>query len=451
MCDTIVVLGNSTEDGAIIFGKNSDRDPNEAHAICYLPRSTHQQGEEIQCQYMSIPQVSETCSVILAKPVWLRMGCEMGANEYGIVMGNEAVFTKEKYEKTALLGMDLMTLALQRAKTAREALNIITELITQWGQGGVASQNGPNFVYHNSFIVADLKEAWVLETAGKFWVAKKVADVATISNGLTIKDKWDLASPGLIENAVERGWCESKSQFDFAECYSDPGKRALSGCIDRQSRTINRLLDRKGQINISLIMKILRDHGTKFDEQPFDPVKGTMSSICGHANALTVHQTTGSYVADLSKDLQTHWLTGTSAPCLSVFKPFFFEIPEALRKLKTPSLSNDNSLWWVHEKLHRMTLMDYLTRSPVIMKKNNELEQALIKSVDDIKQNFPRIDKNQLNIKLNELSSNAIKNNYSLIKILIETLSKMEISKETRKSYIKFWENLSQKDGLPLK
>ncbi|MHA1299036.1 MAG: C69 family dipeptidase [Candidatus Helarchaeota archaeon] len=222
MCDTIVILGNSSQDGSIIFGKNSDRDANESQAICYVPRTIHDKGEKLECQYINIDQVEETFALILSKPSWLKIGCEIGANEFGVVMGNEAVFTREKYDKEGLLGMDLMRIALERAKTAKEGLDIITNLIAKYGQGGVASPFDPNFLYHNSFIIADLKEAWILETADKFWVAKKVEDIGTISNGLTIQDKWDLNSPKLIENAIDKGWCESKSDFNFTECYSDP-------------------------------------------------------------------------------------------------------------------------------------------------------------------------------------------------------------------------------------
>ena len=61
----------------------------------------------------------------------------MGANEHGVAIGNEAVFTKVPYDKgPALLGMDLLRLALERAATARQALDVITGLLVEHGQGG---------------------------------------------------------------------------------------------------------------------------------------------------------------------------------------------------------------------------------------------------------------------------------------------------------------------------
>ena len=68
MCDTLVALGNSTLDGSVIFGKNSDRPQNEMQLITYSPRIKYSKGEHVKCTYISIPQVSETASVLKATP-----------------------------------------------------------------------------------------------------------------------------------------------------------------------------------------------------------------------------------------------------------------------------------------------------------------------------------------------------------------------------------------------
>lgn len=62
----------------------------------------------LQCTYIEVEQVSRTHAVILSRPSWL-WGAEMGANEHGVCIGNEAVWTKEPVgEGEALLGMDLL-------------------------------------------------------------------------------------------------------------------------------------------------------------------------------------------------------------------------------------------------------------------------------------------------------------------------------------------------------
>ena len=75
---------------------------------------------------------------------------------------------------SAVLGMDLLRLGLERGRTAREALEVITRLLEEHGQGGQCSDLVVDFSYHNSFLLADGVEAWVLETADRLWVAEKV-------------------------------------------------------------------------------------------------------------------------------------------------------------------------------------------------------------------------------------------------------------------------------------
>ena len=64
-------------------------------------------------------------------------------------------------------------LGLERGKTARESLNVITSHLELYGQGGICYEDKAS-TYHNSFIIADSAEAWVLETAGKFWAAERI-------------------------------------------------------------------------------------------------------------------------------------------------------------------------------------------------------------------------------------------------------------------------------------
>ena len=137
MCDTFVVLPPFTADGSVIFGKNSDREPNEAQALEFHPAQSHPAGQTVKCTYLEIPQVRETHAVLLSRPFWM-WGAEMGANEKGVVIGNEAVFTKMPLDrKGGLTGMDLLRLALERADTAEQAVETVIQLLADHGQGGI--------------------------------------------------------------------------------------------------------------------------------------------------------------------------------------------------------------------------------------------------------------------------------------------------------------------------
>ena len=71
-------------------------------------------------------------------------------------------------------------LGLERGSTAKESLDVIISLLTKYGQGGTCVEGG-QWSYHNSFLIADRSEAWVLETAGnKYWAAEKVTGMIYI-------------------------------------------------------------------------------------------------------------------------------------------------------------------------------------------------------------------------------------------------------------------------------
>ncbi|HXN14636.1 MAG TPA: C69 family dipeptidase, partial [Candidatus Acidoferrales bacterium] len=207
-CDTIVVLAPHTRAGATILAKNSDRAPRECQPLARAPHRLHPEGASVHCQYLEIPQVPETAAVIGSRPFWL-WGFEQGLNEYGVAIGNEAVLTRETLPTTGLLGMDLVRLGLERSKTAREATEVIGGLIARYGQGGSA-QYDIDFRYCGGFIIADHADAFVLESSGRQWIARRVEERACISNRLTI-DIGDLGSADVESYARDRGWCDGAS------------------------------------------------------------------------------------------------------------------------------------------------------------------------------------------------------------------------------------------------
>jgi secernin len=381
MCDTMVALGSVTLDGSVLFAKNSDREPNEAHEVVIQPRTSHPDGRILKCTYIEIPQARETFAVLLSKPAWM-WGAEMGSNEHGVTIGNEAVFTKIPYEKgPALTGMDLLRLALERADTPRAAIDTITALLAQYGQGGNCGFSNP-FYYHNSFLIAGPSEAWVLETAGPHWAARRIEDLYSISNAITIGNEWDLASKDLVEHATQQGWCRNRADFDFARCYSDTINTRFSDARKRQPYTTHLMQAAAPtqSITVQSMMNALRQHGP--ESKPDGSIReGLMGcDICMHAGfgPIRINQTTGSMVSHLASDIHTHWVTATSAPCLSIFKPVWIDAGLPDLGPKPQGTYDPESLWWQHEALVREVLKDYPARNALFSEERRSLEADFI-------------------------------------------------------------------------
>ena len=100
MCDTFVTLGKNTSTGLTLLAKNSDREPNEAQEILHVSATKHS-VDTVKCTYISIPQSEKTYEVILSKPFHM-WGAEIGCNEHGVALGNEALFTNIKKERINL-------------------------------------------------------------------------------------------------------------------------------------------------------------------------------------------------------------------------------------------------------------------------------------------------------------------------------------------------------------
>lgn len=325
MCDTVVAL----RDDGVLFAKNSDRDPNEAQILEWHPGETHAGDATVKATWIEIPQVETTYAIAISRPWWM-WGAEMGANEHGVVIGNEAVFTKETLKgDLGLLGMDLLRLALERASSRSEAVQVIVELLETYGQVGPCSHENPGFSYHNSFLIADNGGAVVLETAGKHWAIEEVEGSArSISNGLTIPD--------------------------FAVEFSDPLRSRISRCSRRAAIT------RQGAAASSSVLDLIRllgDNGTG-GGPVWSPLTGSLAGPNVHGGGLvSSSQTVSSWIADL-RGRPLHWVTGTSDPAFSLFKPVWVDKPADLGPTPTNKL-DPGTAWWRHELLHRYALRDW--------------------------------------------------------------------------------------------
>ena len=297
MCDTFVALPDVTLGGELIFGKNSDRPSGEVQDEVAFPAQRNAAGDAVQCTYLQIPQARQTFAVILSKPRWM-WGAEMGANEHGVVIGNEAVWTTEPYAETGLLGMDLVRLGLERAATAGEALQLIVDLMEEYGQGGSCAEHF-SFNYHNSYLIADKDEAWVLETAGRYWVAEKITSgTRSISNSLSIHGKGDLRHSEL-DRALDVA-AENEREFDFARLFTGGDEEVLSP-LSREGRVRQLCGRNEGKFTVETAKSILRDH---------------VAGICCHGD----FETRGSQVSALRQWDHAHWFIEGPFPCQEKFQ-----------------------------------------------------------------------------------------------------------------------------------
>jgi secernin len=180
MCDTLVALGAVTDIGHSLFAKNSDRPSDERQLLeRHDPRTD---PDVLRCTHIEIdPHGDPTVGAWISRPAWC-WGAEMGVNDAGVAIGNEAIYTLDdpRTAPPALTGMDLVRLGLERATTAAMAVEVMTSLLDRHGQGGVCSERGDR--YWSSFLVVDATSAFVLETSGRDARCAEVVHAQAISN-----------------------------------------------------------------------------------------------------------------------------------------------------------------------------------------------------------------------------------------------------------------------------
>ncbi|MDP2874708.1 MAG: C69 family dipeptidase, partial [Holophaga sp.] len=169
-------------------------------------------------------------------------------NEHQVMIG-ETTFTgrKELEGPSGLVDYgSLMYIALERAKTAREAIDVMTKIVDEYGY----------FSTGESFSIADPNEAWIFEIIGKgkgqkgaVWVAYKVPDgmISAHANQARIRQfplndpKNAFYSKDLISFAREKGFFKGEDKdFSFVDAYCPVSFGSLRGCEGRVWSVFNR-------------------------------------------------------------------------------------------------------------------------------------------------------------------------------------------------------------------
>lgn len=223
-CTSIIVGKKASVDGSVMCTYNCDS-YGTFHPLYHYPAGTHAKGEmrkiidrDNHVYHGEIPEAEVTYSVI------------GDINEYQVTIG-ETTFggRKEMVDTTGILDYgSLMAIALQRSKTAREAIKVMTELTEKYG----FCSSG------ETFSICDPNEAWIMEMMGcgpgsksVVWVAMRVPDEAICVHAnqsrirkFNMKDKQNVMySKNVVKYAREQGWFSGKDEdFSFCDTYAAP-------------------------------------------------------------------------------------------------------------------------------------------------------------------------------------------------------------------------------------
>ena len=234
-CTNLIVGKAASVDGSVIVSYSADSFGTFGH-LYHSPAATHKQGEMLDIyewdtgRYLGqIKQVPKTYNVI------------GNINEFQVTIG-ETTFggRQELADSTGIIDYgSLIYIALQRSSTAREAIQVMTDLVKEYGY----------YSEGESFTVADPNEAWILEMIGKgpgvrgaVWVAVRVPDdcIAAHANQSRIHkfnmdDKENcIYSPDVISFAREKGYFNGMNRdFSFAEAYNPLDFGGLRYCEAR--------------------------------------------------------------------------------------------------------------------------------------------------------------------------------------------------------------------------
>lgn len=449
-CTNFLITKGASADGSTMITYAAD-----SHLLYgelyHWPAATHALGEKIDVyewdtnKYLGqIDQVPYTYSVV------------GNSNEYQLTIGETTFGGREELaDSTAIIDYgSLIYITLQRAKTAREAIKVMTDLVAEYGY----------YSEGESFSIGDPNEVWILEMIGKgpgrkgaVWVAKKIPDgyvsghanQARITN-IDFNDKENcLYSYDVISFAREKGYFNGKdADFDFSETYNPltfDGIRFCDARVWSGFRLMNKdmmkyqdyalgnnrermplYIKPDHKISRSEIADIMRDHyeGTEMDMTqdigagPFHvpyrwrPMEFEVNGKKYlHERAIATQQTGFWFVSQMRKDkLGILWF-GCDDANTSVLVPMYTaitEIPEEFRVGNGDMLTFSwNSAFWIFNWVAQMTYSRYDFMIKDVRKLQDSLNEELEAQVDSMDVSLSKISPNNVSQAVNFFCAKA--------------------------------------------
>ncbi len=403
-CTNILVSKGASTDGSVIITYACD---GEFHPhLEVVPASDHEPGAEVELRHWdgtlvgTIPQVEHTYAVVGLM------------NEHQVAIGETTFDGREELQNPdgLLHYWRLMRLALQRAATAREAVEVITSLVAEHGYRSTGE----------SFSIADPDEAWILEMIGPgpggdgaHWVALKVPDgsISAHANRSRIGEfplddpESCLYSPDVIELAVEKGYWdpESGEPFRFNAAYDPDTPQKLRYTATRVWSIFRRAapsldlspdfhrgvqgaeeyplwIEPDEKLSVADVMALMRDH---YEGTPYDMTKGVDAGPFGSPDRwrpmtwevdgeeytwerpIATQQTGFSFVSQsrdwLPDGVGGLWWYGVDDIDTTVYIPLYCSMTEAPPAYTTGRLSDFSwdSAWWVFNFVATVTHSRY--------------------------------------------------------------------------------------------
>lgn len=334
-CDSVAVLPSATENNlGGMYAKNADRHRTEAQPVAAVPRQTHPKGSTITLDTgLVIPQVELTYAHAGSRPNWAHPygGYSEGINEFGVGIGNEMFpshsLPTDDGKKPQAEFTDLGRLVLERSKSADEAIEVFTDLVSKYGQ---TCKTCPSLANYNSlFMIADTQSIYSVMAVGHEWGYKKFTNsdlegtgVHTISN-IYFKGADHISTTAISTARNHLGYTGSDEEFDFGYVY---GSHHASP--SRQEFTQSHLRD------------LAKDHKlTKADL--IDTLRNPKVDWRSSSGELTASSMVSDFTLDGKRKIA--WHTGPN-PDMTVYYPVIFH--HAGRVSPMPDFLSSSEAWY---------------------------------------------------------------------------------------------------------